>query len=182
MNWSPTQIQYPLSTMHSYYNTYYWLYSLCCILNRHDFTTTNLYFLIPSPFTPSPPHRSSLWQPFVISICFNFVCLSYSFCSANFFLVWCSLICLFFLCFPCLRMYIRKKNVAKRNVSLLPMFPSRSFTVSGLTFKSFGLILVCGIRRWSSFIFARICPTFPTPFIEQTVFTLLYPPVSFVKY
>ena len=38
---------------------------------------------------------------------------------------------------------------------LLPRFSSRSFIVSGLTFKSlihFKLILVCGTSRWSSYI------------------------------
>ena len=33
---------------------YYWVYFLCCILQYHDYcVTTNLYFLIPSPFYPS---------------------------------------------------------------------------------------------------------------------------------
>ena len=43
----------------------YWLYSLCCNLRLCGYSvTTNVYFLIPSPFSPSsPPH---LWQ---LSVC-----------------------------------------------------------------------------------------------------------------
>ena len=46
---------------------------------------------------------------------------------------------------------------------LLPMLSSRIFMVSGLTFKSlihFELILVCGVRRWSSFIFLQVSVQF----------------------
>ena len=42
---------------------------------------------------------------------------------------------------------------------LLPMFSSRIFMASGLTFMSlihFEFILVCGVRRWSSFIFPHV--------------------------
>ena len=47
---------------------------------------------------------------------------------------------------------------------LLPMFSSKIFMVSGLTFKAlihFGFILVCGVRRWSSFIFLHVSFQFP---------------------
>ena len=46
---------------------------------------------------------------------------------------------------------------------LLPMFSSSFFMVSGLTFKSlihFEFILVCGLRRWSSFIFLHVSVQF----------------------
>ena len=46
---------------------------------------------------------------------------------------------------------------------LLPIFSSVIFMVLGLTFKSFihfECILVCGIRRWSSFIFLHISVQF----------------------
>ena len=46
---------------------------------------------------------------------------------------------------------------------LLPMFPSRIFMVLSLIFKSlihFEFILVCGIRKWSSFIFVHISVQF----------------------
>ena len=60
---------------------------------------------------------------------------------------------------------------------LLPMFSSRIFMVSCLTFKSlihFEFILVCGVRRWSSFnFFVCICPIFPTPFAEVTVYPIV---------
>ena len=49
----PWYFQYPPVTKHSYYS--YWLYSLYCTVHPHDyFVTTNLHFLIPSPFSPSP--------------------------------------------------------------------------------------------------------------------------------
>ena len=62
---------------------YYWLYSLCCNLHPCDyFVTTNLYFLIPLPFTPSPPIHPPLRQPSVCSlylwVSFYFICLYYS--------------------------------------------------------------------------------------------------------
>ena len=55
------------------------------------------------------------------------------------------------------------------------MFSSRYFMVSGLTFKSsvlFELIFVHGIRdKFHSF--ACGCSVFPTPFIEETILSLL---------
>jgi len=44
--------------------------------------------------------------------------------------------------------------------SVLPMFSSRSFIVSGLTFRSlihFEFIFVYGVRKWSSFILLKWC-------------------------
>ena len=43
--------------------------------------------------------------------------------------------------------------------SVLPMFSSRSFIVSGLTFRSlihFELIFVYGVKEWSNFIFLHV--------------------------
>ena len=43
--------------------------------------------------------------------------------------------------------------------SVLPMFSSRSFIVSGLTFRSlihFELIFVCGVTKCSSFILLQV--------------------------
>ena len=43
------------------------------------------------------------------------------------------------------------------------MFSSKSFTVSGLTFKSlilFEFIFVYGVRYWSSFIFLHVAVQF----------------------
>ena len=84
---------------------------------------------------------------------------------------------LFFL-FPLPKeVYQKKYCYEKCQIFLLPMFTSKSFTVLRLTFKSLihvELILVFGVRRWSSFIFACICPISSTSFIEQTVFTPLF--------
>ena len=44
--------------------------------------------------------------------------------------------------------------------SVLPMFSSRSFTVSGLTFRSlihFEFIFVYGVRKYSWFLFEAKC-------------------------
>ena len=74
-----------------------------------------------------------------------------------------------------------KKIIAKTDISeFLPMFSSRSFTVSGLKFKSliqFEFIFVCSVRLWFSFtlFFFFFCsPVFPAPFIERTVRFTLY--------
>ena len=46
---------------HSQLLQYYQLRSLCCTLHPHDYSvTTNLYFLIPSPFSPVPQPSSHL--------------------------------------------------------------------------------------------------------------------------
>ena len=57
--------------------------------------------------------------------------------------------------------------------------------VSSLTFKSlihFEFILVYGVRGGLVSFFACIFSIFPTPFIEETVFTPMYVLDSFVKY
>ena len=68
--------------------------------------------------------------------------------------------------------------------NILPMFPSRSFTVSCLTLKSvshFEFILVYGVRVCSNFWFTRGCPAFPMPLAEGTVLSLYYSLASCVK-
>ena len=48
--------------------------------------------------------------------------------------------------------------------SVLPMFSSRSFIVSGLTFRSlihFEFIFVYGVRKCSSFILYKCLTSFP---------------------
>ena len=67
---------------------------------------------------------------------------------------------------------------------LSPLFSSRIFMVLRLTFKSlihFELILVCDVRRWSSFIFLHIFdehifPLFFGPLMvsEQTILIVLW--------
>ena len=68
--------------------------------------------------------------------------------------------------------------------NVLLMFSSKSFKVSGLTFKSliyFEFIFVYGIRKCSNFILIYSCPVFTGPFIEESVFAPLYILASFVK-
>ena len=69
--------------------------------------------------------------------------------------------------------------------SVLPMFSSKGFIVSGLMFRyliHFEFIFVCGVRKHSNFhSFTCSCPVFPTPFIEEAVFAPLYILASFVK-
>ena len=69
--------------------------------------------------------------------------------------------------------------------SVLPMFSSKSFIVSGLIFRSliyFEFIFVYGVRKCSTFIFFTYsCPVFPAPFIEEAVFALMHILASFVK-
>ena len=69
------------------------------------------------------------------------------------------------------------------SLSVLPMFSSKSFTVSGLIFRSlihFQFIFVYGFRKCSNYhSFTCSCPVFP--FIEEVVFTPLYLLASFVK-
>ena len=69
--------------------------------------------------------------------------------------------------------------------NILPMFSSKSFIVSGLTFKSlinFEFIFVYDARKCSNFIRLHVsCPVFPAPLIEEAVFALLYILAYFVK-
>ena len=68
--------------------------------------------------------------------------------------------------------------------SVLPMFSSRSFIVSGLTFRyliHFELIFVYGVKEWSHFTsFTCGCAVFPAPFVEEIVFPALHSLASFV--
>jgi len=69
--------------------------------------------------------------------------------------------------------------------SVLPMFSSRSFIVSGLTFQSlihFEFIVVYGVRKCSSFILLQVVDHFfPAPLVKEIVFSPLYILASFVK-
>ena len=59
------------------------------------------------------------------------------------------------------------------------MFSSRSFIVSGLTFRSlihFEFIIVYGIRKYSSFILLQV-----VPLVKDIVFSPLYILASFIK-
>ena len=66
-----------------------------------------------------------------------------------------------------------------------PMFFSKSFIASGLTFKSlihFEFIFVCGVGKCSSFVLLHRAVHFvPAPLIEEAVFSPLYFLASSVK-
>lgn len=72
------------------------------------------------------------------------------------------------------------------NVSVLPMFSSRSFTVSSLTFLNllihfelfFGVYMELKNYLISFFTFG--CSVFPAPFAEETVFPIWCSLASFV--
>ena len=70
--------------------------------------------------------------------------------------------------------------------SVLPMFSSRSFIVSGLTFRyliHFEFIFVYGVRKWSSFILLQVVDQFSQHhLLNRLSFPPLYIFASFVKY
>jgi len=65
------------------------------------------------------------------------------------------------------------------------MFSSKSFLVSGLTFRSLlhlEFIFVYGVRKCSNFILLHVAvQVFPAPLIEQAVLAQLYILASFIK-
>ena len=69
--------------------------------------------------------------------------------------------------------------------SVLPMFSSRSFIVSGLTFRSlihFEFVLVYGVRKCSSFILLQVVDQFSQHhLLKRLSFFPLYILASFVK-
>ena len=68
--------------------------------------------------------------------------------------------------------------------SVLPMFSSRSFIVSGLTFRSliyFEFLFVYGVRKCSSFILLQVVDQFSQHDLLEIVFNPLYILASFVK-
>jgi len=73
----------------------------------------------------------------------------------------------------------KKTLVQFMSKNVLPMFPSRSFTVSCLTLKSvshFEFILVYGVRVCSNFWFTGGCPAFPMPLAEETfIYCIILP-------
>ena len=67
---------------------------------------------------------------------------------------------------------------------VLPMFSSRSFIVSGITFRSsihFEFIFVYGVRRCSSFILLQVVDQFSQHHLLEVVFFPLYILASFVE-
>ena len=69
--------------------------------------------------------------------------------------------------------------------SVLPMFSSRSFIVSGLLFRlliHFEFIFVYGVRKCSSFILLQVVDQFSQiPLVKEVVFFPLYILASFVE-
>ena len=71
--------------------------------------------------------------------------------------------------------------------SVLPMFSSRSFTVSDLTFRSlihFEFIFVCGVRKWSSFILLQVVDQFSQHHLLKRLSLLhciFLPPLSKIR-
>ena len=68
--------------------------------------------------------------------------------------------------------------------SVLPMFSSRSFILSGLTFRSlihFEFIFVYGVRKCYSFILLQVVDQFSQSHLLEIVFSPLYILASFVK-
>ena len=68
--------------------------------------------------------------------------------------------------------------------SVLPMFFSRSLTVSDLTFRCLihlGFISVYGVKSVLVSFFYKWLTVFPTPFVKEIVFSPFYILASFVK-
>ena len=71
--------------------------------------------------------------------------------------------------------------------SVLPMFSSRSFIVSGLTFRSlihFEFIFVYGVRKCSSFIFLQVVDQFSQHHLLKRLSLIHYiflPPLSKIR-
>ena len=66
---------------------------------------------------------------------------------------------------------------------VLLMFSSKSFIVSGLTFRSLihlKFIFVYGVRKCPNFLFLHVAVQFSSTTIEDTVFSPLYFRASFV--
>ena len=71
------------------------------------------------------------------------------------------------------------------SLSVLPMFSSKSFIVSGLTFRSLihlSLSLCMVLRSVLVSFFYISCPVFQAPFIEEAVFAPLYIPLLKIRY
>ena len=70
--------------------------------------------------------------------------------------------------------------------SVLPMFSSRSFIVSGLTFRSliyFEFIFGYGVRKCSSFILLQMVKVFPAHLLKRLSFLhcIFLPPFSKIR-
>ena len=74
------------------------------------------------------------------------------------------------------------------SLSVLPMFYSKSFIVSGLTFRSlihFEFIFVCGVRKYSNFILLHIAVQFSQYHLLKRLslpHCTFLPPLSKIRY
>ena len=115
---------------------------------------------------------SDIWFANMFSHCIGclFTLLIVSFAVQKLFS--CSPICLILLFLPVfLVSYPLDTFPRPMSKSFSPALFSRSFTVSGLTFRSlicFELIFVCGIRI-QFYSFACGCPVSQTPFVKETI-------------
>ena len=75
------------------------------------------------------------------------------------------------------------ENISRTDVCVLPVFSSSSFMASGITLKS---LIHCevpfadGMRKDSSVLLVHVCAVFPPLFPEETLFSTLCSPNSFV--
>ena len=96
-------------------------------------------------------------------------------------------ICLFLLLFPVLEDR-SKKYCYDLCQSALPMFSSRSFIVSDLTFRSlirFEFIFVYGVKESSNFILLHVVDQFSQYHVLKRLFSLpciLLPPLSWISW
>ena len=78
-----------------------------------------------------------------------------------------------------------RRSCCDLSESVLPMFSSRSFVASGLTFRSLihvEFIFVYGVRKCSSFILLQVVDWFSQHhLLKEIVFSPLYILASFVK-
>ena len=74
------------------------------------------------------------------------------------------------------------------SLSVLPMFFSKSFIVSGLTFRSlihFEFIFVCGVRKYSHFILLHVAVQFSQHCLLKRLslpHCMFLPPLSKIRY
>ena len=94
------------------------------------------------------------------------------------FLVWCSPICLFSFCFPCLRRQVQKNTAIPSDkecvayVFLWEFYGLRSYT-QVLNSFCVDFCVWCELVIWYHyFCFVCGCPHFPKPFIEETILSL----------
>ena len=81
--------------------------------------------------------------------------------------------------FCCLRRLIQKNTAKVYAEGSAYKFSSRSFMISGLTFRSlihFEFIFISDVRECSNFAILHVasCPVFPAPLIEETFFSPLH--------